>query len=334
MTRAGGFLLAVLLLLAALCLAFAVGHYPISPSALVAVLWQALSGTPAGQPEAVATVVFGIRGPRVLAAMLVGAALAASGASYQALFRNPLVSPDILGVSAGAAVGAGIGILFDLPAALIQALAFGFGLAAVGAAWMVAASLRRLDPTLVLVLAGIALGSLFGAGIALIKLLADPYNQLPALTFWLLGSLASVRAVDVWTILPAVLLGIVPLWFLGFRIDALATSEDEARALGIETGRIRAAVIAGATLATAAVVSLAGTVGWVGLVVPHMARLLVGPAFALLLPASALLGAGFLLLVDTLARTAGRQELPLSALTAIIGTPLFILLLARARRAW
>ena len=191
-----------------------------------------------------------------------------------------------------------------------------------------------LDPTLVLVLAGIALGSLFGAAVSLIKVLADPYNQLPALTFWLLGSLASVRAADVWAILPAVLLGLVPLWFMGFRIDALAMSEDEARALGIETGRVRAAVITGATLATAAVVSLAGQVSWVGLVVPHMARFLFGPAFTRLLPASALLGGGFLLLVDTLARSAGRQEVPLSVLTAVVGTPLFITLLARARRGW
>jgi iron complex transport system permease protein len=329
-----GFAIAALGLLGAVMLAFAVGRFPTSPADLLAVIWAALSGADSGRPPVLATVIFRIRGPRVLAAVLVGAALAGSGASYQALFRNPLVSPDILGVSAGAAVGAGLGILFDLPAALIQGLAFAFGLVAVGAAWGVAASLRTLDPTLVLVLAGIALGSLFGAAVSLIKVLADPYNQLPALTFWLLGSLATARAADVWAILPAVVIGLVPLWFIGFRIDALAMSEDEARALGIDTGRIRAAVIVGATLATAAVVSLAGTVGWVGLVVPHMARFLVGPAFARLLPASGLLGAGFLLLVDTLARSAGRQEVPLSVLTAVVGTPLFIGLLARARRAW
>ena len=329
-----GFALAAAALVAALLLAFAVGRFPVSPADLLAVTWAAITGGDSGRPAVMTTVIFGVRGPRVLAAVLAGAALAGSGASYQALFRNPLVSPDILGVSAGAAVGAGLGILLDLPAVAIQALAFGCGLAAVGAAWGVAASLRTLDPTLVLVLAGIALGSLFGAAVSLIKVLADPYNQLPALTFWLLGSLASVRAADVWAILPAVLLGLVPLWFMGFRIDALAMSEDEARALGIETGRVRAAVITGATLATAAVVSLAGQVSWVGLVVPHMARFLFGPAFTRLLPASALLGGGFLLLVDTLARSAGRQEVPLSVLTAVVGTPLFITLLARARRGW
>jgi iron complex transport system permease protein len=329
-----GFALAVAALVAALLVAFATGRFPIGPGDLLAIGWAAITGRHSGRTAVMTTVVFGIRGPRVLAAVLVGGALAGSGASYQALFRNPLVSPDILGVSAGAAVGAGLGILLDLPAAAIQALAFGFGLLAVGAAWAVAASLRNLDPTLVLVLAGIALGSLFGAAVSLIKVLADPYNQLPALTFWLLGSLATVRASDVRAVLPAVLFGLAPLWFLGFRIDALAMSEDEARALGIETGRIRAAVIAGATLATASVVSLAGTVGWVGLVVPHMARFLVGSGFARLLPASALLGAGFLLLVDTLARSAGRQEVPLSVLTAVVGTPLFIALLARTRRAF
>jgi iron complex transport system permease protein len=329
-----GLAVAAAALLTAILLAFAIGRFPVAPSDLVAVLWAAATGGDSFRPAVIETVVFGIRGPRVLAAVLVGAALAGSGAGYQALFRNPLVSPDILGVAAGASVGAGLGILFDLPAVAIQALAFGFGLAAVLAAWGVAASLRTLDPTLVLVLAGIALGALFGAAVGLIKMLADPYNQLPALTFWLLGSLAAARAADVAAIAPAVLVGLAPLWLISFRIDALAMSEDEARAMGIDTARIRAAVILGATLATAAVVSLAGTVGWVGLVVPHMARLLVGAAFARLLPASVLLGAGFLLLVDTLARSAGRQEVPLSVLTAIVGTPLFVGLLARARRAF
>jgi iron complex transport system permease protein len=329
-----GLALAAMALVAAVLLAFGIGRFPIAPPDLLAVLWAGITGTESGRPAVLDTVVFGIRGPRVLAAVLVGAALAGAGSAYQAMFRNPLVSPDILGVSAGASVGAGLGILFDLPVVAIQGLAFVGGVLAVGAAWGTASALRRQDPVLVLVLAGIALGSLFGACVALLKVLADPYNQLPAITFWLLGSLSGTRGPDLLAAAIPALLGLAPLWLLSFRIDALSLSEEEARALGIETTRLRGFVVAGATLATASVVALSGTVGWVGLVVPHMARALVGPGFARLLPASVMLGGGFLLLVDTLARSLGRQEVPLGILTAFVGTPIFVLLLARARRGW
>ena len=274
-----------------------------------------------------------IRGPRVVAALVIGAALAAAGAAYQNMFRNPLVSPDILGVSAGAAVGAVLGIFLSLNVILIQSLAFAFGLAAVGLVYVTANAVRGHDPLLVLVLAGVVVGSLLGACVALMKYLADPYNQLPAITFWLLGSIASASPADVWSALPLMLLGLAPMWLLRWRINLLSLDDEEARALGVETGRIRFAVIAAATLMTSAAVAISGVIGWIGLVIPHFARMLVGPDFARLLPTSILLGAGFLLGVDTLARTVARIEIPLGVLTAFVGTPLFLWQLATARRS-
>lgn len=309
----------------AMLVAAAVGPYRIPPLEVVSALFG-------HGPKAAETVLWRIRLPRILAALLAGAALAAAGAAYQAVFRNPLVSPDILGVSSGAGLGAVIGILFGLPVVLIQLVGFAGGLATVAAVALLARTLRGGGDVLVLVLAGIVVGALAGAAISLVKVLADPYDQLPAITFWLLGSLAGIKAADVLAVLPAVLLGLAPLVALRWRIGVLSLGEDEARALGVEARRLRAIVIAGATLATAAVVAIAGVVGWVGLMVPHMARLLVGPRFDRLLPASILLGAAFMVAVDTLARTAARIEMPLGVLTATIGGPIFVWLLARSRR--
>ena len=297
-------------------------------------LWSKLTGTPHGLPVSVDTVVFNVRGPRIAAAILVGAALAAAGSAYQGLFRNPLVSPDILGVSTGAALGAVVGIYLSLGVVAIQTLAFVAGLGAVAVVYAIGTALRRHDPVLVLVLAGIVIGTLLGSCVSLLKYLADPYNQLPAITFWLLGSLASVTPADVRAIVPGVLLGVVPLVLLRWRMNVMTLGEDEARALGVDTHRLRLAVVTAATLMTAAVVSISGVVGWIGLLVPHLARFLVGPDFRRLLPASILLGAGYLLGVDTLARTAARIEIPLGVLTAFIGAPFFIWVLAASRKGW
>ncbi|WP_091566428.1 FecCD family ABC transporter permease [Oryzisolibacter propanilivorax] len=326
----GRWLLALALLLAVVLLAFAAGKYPISPAQLGQALWARLAGAPSSLPPAIDTVVWNIRLPRVAAGLLVGAALAAAGAAYQGMFRNPLVSPDILGVSAGAGLGAVLGIYFGLPLALVQALAFGGGLAAVGAVLAVALLVRRHDAVLVLVLAGVAVGALLGAGISLIKILADPTTQLPSITFWLLGGLNAVTTGDLLATLPALLAGIVPLVLLRWRVNLLSLPDEEAQALGVPVARLRRVLVAAATLSTAAAVSLTGIIGWVGLVVPHMARLLVGPEFSRLLPASLLLGAGFLVAADTLARTAASIELPLGILTALAGAPFFLFLLARS----
>lgn len=332
-TRAA-FAFAILLLVAAVLMAFSVGRFPIPAEDVVRAAWARLTGAPSALNPAVETVLFSVRGPRVLAALLVGSALAAAGAAYQGLFRNPLVSPDILGVSSGAALGAVLGIYLSLDVLAIQAMAFAGGLGAVAAVYLLASRVGGHDPVLVLVLAGVALGALLGAGVSLLKYLADPYNQLPAITFWLLGSLAAVDRSDMQVLLPLVVAALVPLWALRWRINLLSLGDDEARALGVETGRLRLAIVVCATLATASVVAVAGIVGWVGLLIPHVARLLVGPDFRRLLPVSILLGASFMLGVDTLARTLVRTELPLGVLTAALGTPVFVWLLAATRRHW
>ena len=251
------------------------------------------------------------------------------------MFRNPLVSPDILGVSAGAALGAVLGIFLALPVLAIEAVSFASGLAAVIIVYGIAAAIRGRDAVLVLVLAGVVIGALFGAGVGLLKYLADPYNQLPAITFWLLGSLAAANPRDLTSLLPAVAVGLIPLGLLRWQIDVMTLGEEEATVLGVDTRMLRIVVIAAATLMTSAAVAASGIIGWVGLVVPHLARLTVGPAFARLLPVSLLFGAGYLLAVDTAARTIGPVELPLGVLTAAFGTPVFLWLLAFGRRpAW
>lgn len=235
-------------------------------------------------------------------------------------------------MSTGAGLGAVIGILLGLPVVGIELLGFAGGVLTVTVVAALARSLRGSGDILVLVLAGIVVGALAGAAISLVKVLADPYDQLPAITFWLLGSLAGVKPNDVIATAPVVLIGLLPLVLLRWRIGVLTLGDDEARALGVEANRLRALVIAAATLITAAVVAISGVIGWVGLMVPHMARLLVGPRFDRLLPAAILLGAAFMIAVDTLARSAARIEIPLGVLTAVIGGPAFVWLLARSRR--
>lgn len=319
------------LLLAMLLLAFSVGQFPVRPAALLhAIGWQ-LFGIGEPSPPAVQAALWHIRLPRVLAAVLIGAVLSAAGAAYQAMFRNPLVSPDILGVSAGAGLGASLGLFLGLPMLLVQGIAFAGGLGAVGLVCLVAALVRRHDPVLVLVLAGVAVSALLGAGISLLKLLADPYTQLPSITFWLLGGLNAVVIDDLKVTAP-LLVGLLPLVLLRWRVNLLGLGDEEASALGVAVTPLRWTLIAAATLCTAAAVSLAGIIGWVGLVVPHIARLLVGADFRRLLPASLLLGASFLLAADTLARTLAPIELPLGILTAFVGVPCFLLVLARSER--
>jgi iron complex transport system permease protein len=329
-----GLTIALLVLAAGLVVAFTIGRYPVSLAELLDVLWSRALGRAPSAPAAVENVVLLVRGPRVMAALLVGSALAVAGAAFQGLFRNPLVSPDILGASSGAALGAVIGIFFSLGIFGIELLAFVGGLAAVAAVYMIGSMLRSRDPILVLVLAGVVIGALLGAGVGLVKYLADPYNQLPAMTFWLLGSLAATSVSDLLPLLGPVAVGTIVLVALRWRMNVMSLPDEEARALGVSTGPLRIAIVAAATLVTSASVATSGIIGWIGLVVPHLARALVGPDFPRLLPASALLGGGFLLLIDTLARTAAPVEIPLGILTAVIGTPFFIWLLADMQRSW
>ena len=308
---------ALLVLLAGVLVAFTVGRTPVS----LPQLWAALSGGELS--ESLRTVVWQIRAPRIVAAVAVGAALSVAGAAFQGLFRNPLVSPDILGASAGAALGALLGIFFSLGLAGIQLAAFAGGLVAVALVYATGSAVRQGDPILVLLLAGIVIGSLLGAGIGLVKTLADPYNQLPAMTFWLLGSLAGAHADDLPALLVPVALGLGVLLLLRWRLDVMSLPEEEARALGARTTLLRVGIVAAA-----------GILGWVGLVVPHLARFLVGPSFVRLLPTAALLGGGLLLFIDTLARSVAAVEIPLGILTALIGSPFFIALLGRAQKGW
>lgn len=330
---ARGLVLAAVVLLAAVLLAFATGRYPVAPSDLLRALAGAVGLTGvAPVDDTTRGILFAVRGPRVLAALLVGAALAAAGAAFQALFRNPLVSPDILGASSGAALGAMLGIFLSLGEPGIQASAFVGGLAAVALVGWVGASARGVEPLLGLLLTGLVVGALLAAGVGLLKALADPHDQLPAMTFWLLGSLASASPASLAHLAIAVIAGGAVLLALRWRLDVLALPADEARALGAPVAALRLTVIAAATLITAASVSAAGIVGWIGLVVPHLARLLTGPSFARVLPLSTLLGAGLLLVVDTGARTLAEVEIPLGVLTAIVGAPCFLFLLRAAGR--
>jgi len=317
-----------------LIVAFTVGRYPVTLAELVDVIWSRATGGQPTAPAAVENVVLLVRGPRVVAAVLVGAALAVAGTAFQGLFRNPLVSPDILGASSGAALGAVLGIFFSLGVVGIEGLAFLGGLVAVAAVYVIGSFLQSRDPILVLVLTGVVIGALLGAGVGLVKYLADPYNQLPAMTFWLLGSLAAITVADLLPLLGPVALGTAVLLALRWRINVMSLPDDEARALGLATGPLRIAIVAAATLVTSASVATSGIIGWVGLVVPHLARALVGPDFPKLIPTAALLGGGYLLFIDTIARAAAPVEIPLGILTAVIGTPFFIWLLAGMQKNW
>lgn len=326
-----GWMVASGLLVLMLLTAFALGKYPVSPVELGrAVL--ALAGWAEPPSEAMQQAIWWVRLPRILAGLAIGAVLAAAGAAYQGMFRNPLVSPDILGVSSGAGLGASAAIFIGLPLLWVQGFAFVGGLLAVGLVYGIASLVRRHDPVLVLVLVGVVVGAMFGAGISLLKILADPYSQLPTITFWLLGGLNDIVVQDLLASLPLMLAGVLPLALLRWRINLLSLSDEEASALGVNVTRLRAVLIMAATLATSASVALAGIVGWVGLLVPHLARLWVGPNFSRLLPASMILGAGFLVGADTLARTAVEIELPLGIVTSLLGAPFFLVLLARGRR--
>ena len=313
--------------------ALSVGQFSLPLADIFSLLVAKFSGDVANTVLHADAVLFEIRGPRIVAALTVGAALAAAGAAYQNLFRNPLVSPDILGVSSGAALGAVAGIFLSLPIIATQGLAFAGGLAAVGIIYFMGNKIRGHDPVLSLVLTGVVVSSLLGSGLALLKYAADPYNQLPAITYWLLGSFAGVTRAEVGSVVLIVAASLVPLFLLRWRVNLLALPDDEARALGLNVQRTRLIVMVVATLMTAATVALAGIIGWVGLVVPHAVRLLVGAEFSRLLPLAMIIGGTFMLIVDTLCRTIAPVEIPPGVLTALIGTPIFLLLMTASLRA-
>ncbi len=324
-----------LLLPLGLYLALLVGRYPLAPGQLLAfLLAQAGIGTMAPEQfDLIHTLVWEIRLPRVLAAALIGAALAVSGAAYQAVFINPLVSPGILGVLAGSSFGAALGMVFFSSWLLVQLGSVLGGCAAV-AVGLGIGRLFGVQSRMMLVLGGIFSGALFSGLLALVKYLADPYEQLPAIVYWLMGSLGQAGFDDLALYAPWILGSVLILALLGRALDALAMGEDTAATLGVSVARIQLLVILCATLASALTVSLAGMIGWVGLLAPHIARLLIGPLNRLLIPASALLGALFLLAADAVSRTLSSAELPIGVVTELVGLPLFLLVLRNVRRGW
>ena len=325
-----GFL--VLLFLVSLML----GRFPAGLSDIMQVFKLKLTGGELGSYATLANILFEVRLPRVLAAMLIGAALAVSGAAYQGVFKNPLVSSDLLGVSAGAGFGAALAILLSTSMLSMHVISFIFGLSAVGASYLISSRLGSLgrENTLVMVLAGVLVSTVFQSLITLIKCVADPFNKLPAITYWLMGSLSSITNTQLLLICIPIVLGIIPLYLFRWQLNILSFGEEEAQALGVQTGRLKLLVIVAATLITAAAVSVSGIIGWVGLVIPHLARALAGPNYKELIPMSIFLGAAYLLTVDTVARTVLSMEIPLGILTALIGAPFFVYLLNRIRGSW
>lgn len=313
-------------------ISFLIGRYPLSPvEVIMAILAKFFSFISVSTTAT--TIVWDIRLPRIIAAVMVGSALSVAGASFQGTFKNPLVSPDILGVSSGAGFGAAIAILFIAIPFFTQVSAFIWGLIAVSVTYILARSIRSSE-ILVMVLSGMAIGSFFTALISLCKYMADPYEKLPQIVYWLMGSISSVDNNEVLMASIPIIIGVTLLFLLRWKLNILAMGDEESKSLGIETGKLRLIIILCCTMITAAAVSISGIIGWVGLIIPHISRLLVGPDHKNLLPATICLGASFLLLMDNISRTILITEVPIGILTAIIGAPFFLFLLRRGYNQW
>lgn len=308
---------------------FTLGHYPVPLNELLGILGSRL-GLPI-EPfwtEQMETAVWNIRLPRVLLSVMVGACLSGAGASYQGIFQNPMASPDILGASAGAGFGAALAILVGLSSFGITLGAFLFSLGTVALVFWVSRHAKG-DRILGLVLAGIMISSLFQSGTSFIKLVADPTNKLPQITYWLMGSLSAIRLEEIGAALLPMTVGAVVLFVLRWRLNLLTLSEEEAQSLGVNTRLLRAIVVLCSTLMTAACVSVSGMIGWIGLVIPHFVRMIAGYDYRVTLPASLLLGASFMILVDDLSRTLTTSEIPLGILTSFVGAPFFLYLILK-----
>ncbi|NJC41241.1 iron complex transport system permease protein [Brevundimonas alba] len=314
-----------LLALAAAAAVLATGPLGVSPEQLITALFGH------GPPEA--ELALSLRGPRLLAAMTCGAALAGAGAGFQILFRNPLASPDLLGVTSGAGFGAALALLLGAGALLTQGAAFAGGLATGAVAIACAALTRSGDGRLALILCGIVAGALASAGLGLVIIVAEPYSQLPSITYWLLGSFTRATAGEALLALAPVGLGSAVLLWLGFRLDVLSLGDEQARSLGLPAAPLRLLALAAAALMTSSAVAIAGIVGWIGLLAPHAARRLVGDRAERLIPSAMAMGALFALLLDRLSTAFGPAELPVGLLSAAVGAPAFLaLFIATSRR--
>ena len=324
-------LLLLCVLLVCVVLAACVGKYPVSPGESLQIMLSAILRKTADANEMTVNVVLGLRVPRILASVIVGGALSMSGAAYQGIFKNPLVSPDFLGVSSGACIGAAVAILLSLSATYISVFAFVFGIVAVLITVAIPALMGNRS-NVMLVLSGIIVGTAMSSILGFIKYIADPNTQLASITYWTMGSFSYITLKDLFAVLPIIAVPGVILILMAWWIDVLSMGEDEARTLGARVGLIRGITIICATLLTAASVCIAGTISWVGLIVPHFGRMVVGPSNRKLLPMCALLGGLFMLAVDTLTRTIGTTEMPVSILTGVLGAPVFCWLLFKQRR--
>ncbi len=321
-------LILIAALLAAIIISFMLGRYPVSPKELLGILFSKIIPIDPFWENKMETVVFNIRLPRIVMACLVGCCLSAAGAAYQGVFQNPMAAPDILGALSGAAFGAALAILFNASSKLITISAFLFSLLTVFLVYFISFRVEG-KKAIGLILTGIMVSSLFSSGTSFIKLVADPNDQLPSITYWLMGSLSGTTKKDVLFVIIPMSMGLIPLYLLRWRINILTLGDDEARTMGINVQLLRLAVILCSTLITAASVSVSGMIGWVGLVIPHFSRKIVGNNYKHLMPASMTLGAIFLLVVDNFSRNLLPTEIPLGILTAFIGAPFFIYLLTR-----
>ena len=319
------------LLLAAVLLSFGVGYYPLSPGQVAAAFLSGL-GLAEVPPQASA-VFWSFRLPRILSAALIGASLSVAGAAYQGMFRNPLVSPDILGVSSGASLGAAAAILGGAGGGGVQLAAFLGGGAAVAASCLI--SRRSAHPrALSLVLVGSMMMALCNAGVTLIKYVGDPDDVLQQITFWLMGSLGRVDNDDIRLMVPLALASLILLFIFRNQIDTMASGEQEAATMGVNVPLVKAVVVLASTLMTVVSVSMCGIIGWVGMVVPHIARALVGASYGRLVSVSFFIGGIVLLVVDNMIRGTMAVDLPLGVLTSLMGTPVFVLLLAKSGKEW
>ena len=312
-------------------LSFSIGRCPVGPLDLIRILLSRVFPiTPDWTPQA-ESVVFSIRLPRIIASSLIGAGLSLSGLIFQIIFRNPMVSPDVLGTSTGAGFGAALALLWALPSYTVPTAAFIMGIAAVLLVWLIASRVPS-NQVLGLILGGIMISSLFQSGTSFIKLVADPEDELPAITYFLMGSLSGAGMDEVKILLPPSIIAIIPMILLSWRMNLLSLPEEEALSLGVSTKLIRGIAIASATLLTASSVAVAGVIGWVGLVIPHITRMAVGSDARRTIPASLLLGAAFLTAVDTLSRSVTYSEIPIGILTSFIGAPFFLYLIVKEGR--
>ena len=318
----------VLVVFVLFCLS--IGKYSVTSSQALQIIFGRISGGEQTWPPMAENVVLGLRLPRAVAAIVVGAALSISGAVFQGIFKNPLVSPDLLGVSSGACVGAAIAILMSLGAVYMQVFAFFGGIVAVLLTASIPALLRS-SSNIMLVLAGIIVGGVMTSVLGFLKYIADPETQLASITYWQLGSLSYVDPLSLLSVLPTIIVPSILLVCISWRIDVLSLGEREAQSLGVNVSRMRGFVMLCATLLTASSVCISGTIGWVGLVIPHFGRMMIGPSHTRLIPAVCLLGGIFMLAVDTATRTIAPTEMPISILTGIIGAPFYAWLLYRQR---